>query len=127
MFLLVACTSVLLRARFPTYTDVYVKWFCVHDISSTKNYNLWSPTQFFALYSWLIIFTSVYIFIAAKKQVKCFYQRWNFVMAFCGVYTSYFCHKKIESRYFVIQRSLLKDCKCTCTCLSKLFCTSDSR
>ena len=37
--LLVTCTSTLLRARFPTCTDVHVKRFCAHEISCTKNYN----------------------------------------------------------------------------------------
>ena len=35
--------SALLGARFST--DVHLQWFCVHEISSTKYYDLESPAQ----------------------------------------------------------------------------------
>ena len=43
MFLLVTCTSALLRAGFRTCTGMHLKRFWVYEISYTKNYDLWRP------------------------------------------------------------------------------------
>ena len=37
--------SALLHEWWPTYTDMHLKWFCVHKIWLMKNYNLWRPRQ----------------------------------------------------------------------------------
>ena len=64
MLLLVMCTSALLRARFPTCTEVHLKRFCVHKISWKKDYNLWRPDiynlYFIYLTIWSILSASFY-------------------------------------------------------------------
>ena len=53
--------STLLRARFPTYTDVHLKRFCMPEISCTKHFNLWRFvwTCFFTANQWVNTYSAI--------------------------------------------------------------------
>ena len=48
------CTSALLHAKFPTCTDVHVKWFCMYNILCMKNiiYEGLQPCMDYCFHVW---------------------------------------------------------------------------
>ena len=75
MLLVVTFMSALLCARFPKCTGMHIKWFCMHDISCKRNYNLWRPDPLwiFADFHWdlsenWIIYILCYNAVVLKKK-----------------------------------------------------------